>query len=450
MTTSLAKLVGIGMVWTSYSTLLMKLTGVVYTVLMLSQLSLYEYGVVQLLFTIPAFLAIINLPGIDQVVISDGGVAKGDNDPQTLRELLDSYLVARFLLGLASFLFLFLAAPIVADFYNEAIANAIRIISFTFLLSPLRSLFVLTFKVSLRYGAHAAMVSVEEVGKVLVLATGFFVFDAGILAPAFAYIGGEIIMLLVLLVPVLHARSELFAGTTRRVSLAPVWDVVKNHGKWAMLMTYTNTLGQQLRLWLIKFFISTQAVAIYSVAFKLYQMTSKLVPFSKVIQPIVPQLMATRGRLYRMVNKTVKYQLLSNAAIAVVALVFVPIVIQGFFPQYQPSILLYLVMLTALLPLSLTTGLQPMFYAAKAQRSLFVATMTRVGLMLVLAPILMLTVGVVGVAIELVITRLFYAANRYLAIKRLFPDFSIQLKEMLYFDETDQWLLKRMRKKVGL
>ena len=142
------------MAWTTAGNTIGKITGILYTALVLSQLSVYEYGLTELVITIPPLLAFLNVPGLEIVVASDMAYQKGRAGYQKMMQIFTSYAALRAALALVGFVTLFGSASFIESSYNNAIAMMVQVISFTFLTSPIRTVLLIVFQVEASTRTH--------------------------------------------------------------------------------------------------------------------------------------------------------------------------------------------------------------------------------------------------------------------------------------------------------
>lgn len=449
MTKSLSRVVGEGTVWASGSTLLLKVVGLGYAVIVLSNLSVYEYGVTELVLSIPPLLSILSLPGLESVLMADMGVEKGKGNVSKMRYLLESYMSMRIVTGILAWALLFFSAPLIQEYYNENIATLVRIVSFSFLFGPFRTLAQTLFRVSLQFREMALYAAAEEIGKFIIVAICLLWLDMSILAVGLAYVGADVVALLLFGFPMYKIYQRLFSGTKFTDGFKSPLYLWYEHGKWSVFGSYLGNFGQNIRLWFIKVFVSTEAVAIFSVAVGLFQHTAALLPLHKILAPMIPQYVDEKKRFYKLIDKGIKYQVLGYAIIGLGGAICFPILFLFVFPEYMDSYFLYLVLLLALIPAGMSSIFSSVFFAFKAQRDLFFAIVLRTVMIIILLPILLPMFGLFGAAFEFVATRTIFTWERYRKLCKIAPDFRVNVRDFTRFDSVDRELLRAARAKVS-
>ncbi len=224
-----------------------------------------------------------------------------------------------------------------------------------------------------------------------------------------------------------------------------MWHIVRFHGKWGVASNYLNSFSQNMRIWIIKFFLGTEAVGLFSLASGLVSHTSSLIPLGQVMSSIIPQYAQDTNRFYSIITKSIKYQLLAYLLLGVVAFFAFPPIIIWLFPNYASALPLFKGMLLILIPSSFATIFNPVFFTLKAQKSLFFATTLRAIFIAVLAPISIILFHQAGIVVEYITTAFFYSAERYRVLKKLLPGFSLNVKKFFTMDDEDKMVLQRIK-----
>ena len=326
------------------------------------------------------------------------------------------------------------------------VIRLVRIVSFFFLALPFRSLFTILFNVQLRFFNLSLHVVIEEVSRLVFLTLTLFVFQKGSDGVLLSAVLSQGVAILCMTPLFLRAYAPLRPYAAVRISMK---DVIFRHGKWALFVSYVSTLNKDVRKWLFKFILGTEAVGLFSLASSLFGHLRSLVPLGTIITPIIPQYISDTERLKRIIAKSVKYQLIGYALLAGASLVFAPPLLGFFFPNYIPSLPIFFVMLLALIPNAFAIVLTPVFYALREQKSLFNAYVVRILLTALLLPSLTYVFGMLGIAYEFVITLAVFVIGRYWLVKRLKPEISLSFKDFFSFDEYDRLIVGKLRDFFG-
>jgi len=441
---SLIKTVGKGTFWFASSTIFLKGIGLISTFFVLRYLSVYEYGLVTLVLSIIPLFGILLLSGLGDVVVADMGVARSENNTSEMRGIFFGFILTQTILGIVAWTIVFFGADIIANFYEGEASNLLKIISFAFLIAPIRTALGTVFNVYFKFFAQSLFVFLEEVIKLVIIVFAIFVFEHGASGVIFAHMITPLLSAIILL-PVYIKTSRNFTSGSFSGSLQPFLNIIKKHGKWGIFSDYVSQVTSKSRLWIIKFLLGTEAVALFAVAQGFYGHISSLLPINRVITPIIPQLLNQKDRLFKFVNKSIKYQFIGFLILGISSFFFVPPVLVFLFPQYGPTVPLLRIFLIALLLLPFVYVFNPMIYALKAQKMFFVAVLSRVFITVGLLLLFIKLFGLYGVIYEIILTLVYLTAVRYFWIlKKLLPGFSISPKTFIEFDSEDKLLLHRI------
>ncbi len=442
MTYDVAKTVGKGVFWFSGGTIFLKLLGIASIFIVLSHLSLYEYGLVELSLSLVPLLSFFTLPGLSLTITADMSADRGRGDLPHMYARFKGFFVYQVVLGFCAWAVIFWGADILAKFYHTQSILLIKAVSFLFLISPLRTMITVLLTVDLKYFEQSLLSVGEELFKFGLIS--FFILGLGMRADGLVYatILSQFGALFIVCVPALKSYKVFSrSGTPANFSFIRY---VGAHGKWGVLLSYLGNVNQKVWVWIIKAFVGTEAVGLFAVAQGLIGHTLSLVPLSRVVTPILPQYIDNENKFFKLASKSIKYQFLVNVVLAVVAAVTFPPVLAYLFPNFEPALTLFVVMLLSLLPISFDSIFVPMFYAAKAQRDLFGAALFKMLLIIILTPLCLIWFGAIGSAYAFNLVVLLYTANRYWALKRILPRFKIRFADFIGIDENDRMVLQQL------
>lgn len=438
---SVTGIVSRGVAWLASTTILIKIVGFFSIFLILNHLTMYEYGFAELILTIVPLLSIFLLPGLSTTVIADMGLERGNGDLPRMKGLLLSFLKLQLLFSIVIFVIVFFGGHMLAILYGrEDAALLFKIISFSFLVSPLRTIAQTFQNVYFRFRQRSTQTALEEIWKLILLAVFFYMFNMGVIGLILAIVLSQVLALISIAVPL--SRIDPMFWKTNAIHY-PIFHFLKYHGKWGIFSNYLGTVGKNIRPWIVKFILGTEAVAIYAVVHGLIGHTSSLVPLDSVVKPMFPQYVHDKPRLYRIIATSVKYELFGYMLVSVVAALFASLFIEWFFPQYLSAVPLFQVMLLMLVPIAFDAIFSGVFYALQAQRNLFWASAYKLMLTVILMPPFLYFFGLFGIAYAVITINCLYVLERYLMLKRLMPGFSLHARSFFSVDEYDRFIVKK-------
>lgn len=437
---SVRSTVGHGTTWLAGTTLMMKGVGFLSVLLILNRLTIHEYGSTELVLTAVPLLSLFLLPGLSTTVIADMGLQRGLGDLARMKGLFLSFFRLQVFFAVALWAIVFFGAHFLALKYGKEEASLLfKILSFAFLLSPIRTCMQTLQSVYFEFKQQSLYSVAEEVFKLLLLVLFFFVFDMRAEGLVLAIVLSQAIGLLAFVVPLRSIDLAFWKVRQVRYSL---FHFLFHHGKWAVFSSYFATFGRNVRPWIIKAFLGTEAVGLYAVAQGLIGHTVSLVPLDRVIAPMLPQYLNDKQRFYRIVGKAIKYELAGYALVSVIAAIVSPTFIAWFFPQYTPAVPLFQVTLIMLASTAFDAIFTGVFFALQAQRNLFFASLYKLALTVILMPPLIYYFGLYGIAYANILSNYLYVWERYRTLKRLLPGFKLTFRGVFLVDDEDRLIIQ--------
>jgi O-antigen/teichoic acid export membrane protein len=202
-------------------------------------------------------------------------------------------------------------------------------------------------------------------------------------------------------------------------------------------------------LWLIKIVIGTEAVGLFSVAQGLVVNLVSLLPLNKILASTLPQHVDDRERFDRMLNKSIKYQVLGYALIAFVAFFAVPPFIAYLFPTYVNALPLFAIMVFAMIPMGFSS-VTAAYYALKSQYILTILLVIKLIVMFATLPIFVYYFGFYGIGVEYVFSIALNVLIRNIMLKRVLPGYRLPIKAFITFDAYDREVLRKIMSFVKL
>lgn len=439
---SLASVAGRGTAWMAATTFVMKGVGFVYIFLVLNYLTVFEYGVAELITSAVPLLSLFLLPGLHTTVIADMARERGVGNISRMKGLLISYFKLQYLFAVIAWALVFFGAHLLAVWYGQgSTVQYFQIVSFLFLLSPLRAAMQTVQSVNLAFRQQSLYTFLEESWKLILLAVFLLVLHMRIDGLLLAFVLCQVLALASIALP-LWALDRSFWST--KGERFPIFHFLMHHGKWGVASNYLGTFGKNIRPWIINFFLGPQAVGIYAVAQGLIGHVVSLMPLDSVMRPILPQYVQMKERFYALIAKSIKYELLGFTVVSIASAVGVPILVAFFFPQYAEAVPLFQITLIMLVSTAFDSIFTGVFFALQAQRSLFWASVYKLVLLVILMPPFIYFFGLYGAAYANILSNSLYVFERYLKLKRLMPGFSLKIREFVTMDDLDRMILARI------
>ncbi|MGB4076288.1 MAG: oligosaccharide flippase family protein, partial [Minisyncoccia bacterium] len=328
--------------------------------------------------------------------------------------------------SLSAFIILFFGAASVASLFgNPSIVLFLQVVSFSFLLSPLRIISLLMTSVHVRLVDQALYPMVEEVAKTAALIICFYVLSLGPLGVFYAFLASQAAAILLFSLRT-YSGYQVFAGAVSEGS-REFWRILGSHRKWSVAAGYAGTLMQNAQLWIIKLMLGTEAVGLYSFATGIMSNVSSLFSFSDVLGALAPKYADDRKKLVRLITASAKAQLILSVGLIALAALLLPLLI-WLLPKYSSAVSLTLLMLLVLIPTSVSGIFTPVFAALKAQFAYTISVVVKLVLTILVLPFSIFLFGLLGIAASSILINILSTLERYLRLRRvgLLLDFSLR------------------------
>src|SRR3989344_375043 len=144
---SLYRIAGEGTAWFSGRNVILKFLALGSAFIVLRNLSVYEYGVVQLALSVFSIGSVFLLSSLNEVIIADMGVLKKES-PEKMKAVFLSFLRLQFILSFLAWAALFFIPSFFEKFVAAVVAGFLRVVYFLFLMVPFRSMVSIIFNVN--------------------------------------------------------------------------------------------------------------------------------------------------------------------------------------------------------------------------------------------------------------------------------------------------------------
>lgn len=412
--------------------------GLVNTFLILSALSLYQYGIFQLLLSLYAILSnFLYLGG--GVVGNDVMRFIGEGRENKAKRLFLEYHGFRVFGAVVFGLLLFFGADILSFRYPPEVIGFVKPVAFLLLFEVVFSVFKSILNLRLHFGLVASRSTIYKSVELLVLIIFFSLGGLSVREVVLSMIAGSLASSTLLLRPVFRSLAVWRKTAVSSESILP-W-VFRHHGKWEVLQQFMAKASASLQPWLIKFFVGTEAVAIYSVA---QTMISSLIGFfpTKTLGTLIPLKTKDPASLQRLYHLGSKYLLAFSVILALGGALFAPLAIGLLFEKYWPSLLFFFPLLLHLPITALSSMTSTFLVVMRKQKYLFYQKVLR---LIIALP--MLGFIWIGGLWGLVLFQLTFAFLLFLSIysflRKVPPGFRIDWRDLLRFGQTDKEFLTR-------
>ena len=417
----------------------LKIISIFNSFLVISFLSVYQFGVYKLILSFVAVVSSFLFDGLNGVVINDIGRFLGENNVSSAKKLFREYAVIKITLGVALAVVVFIGSNTVAQYYGKDIGNYIRLVSFIFIIDVFQTIQATFFTARISFSAVAAPSLIEFSRLVMLVGYGF---SYG-LTPMSLLVIYVVSQLCALLFSSFHFLKEyrrhfLSVSASKQRLL---YKIIVSYGKWPVLKGYVKSITENLRLWLIKFFINTEAVALFSLASGLVSLVQSVFPLN-VLTSLIPREIQDKERLRVIFQRGMKYVGVIGLILFLFGFFFFPPLVGLLFPRYQPAISLFRIMLLIIPFYGFSKITGAFLIAFREQKFIFTRFPLTGVINVVLAFSLLPFLGLWGAAIEYVSSYIFTTLLFYWYVVRLQPQLSLRLADFFSFDSYDRKFLE--------
>lgn len=366
-------------------------------ILIITRLDVYKYGIYLLVLSFYSLAEGFFLSPLNNVIFNDINRFLGKNKEAEAKKLFNEFFVMRGIIAVVLSVAVFLGADIVADIYGQDIADLLRIISPLFIIDffyvSMRNLLQSRLHFSLTAFRPIAYKIVKIIFIVLILA--FSTLSAKNIL--IVHVVSTFLVTVVFVAPFLRAYS-VWRGV-KSSSGKILLKIIKTYGKWPIFSNFIAQASVDVRPWLIKFFVNTEAVAVFNVAESLFSTVKSAFPVA-TLPTLIPRELSDKKKTGDLIIRGTKYLAMWGIVLAIAGFFLVPPVVRAFFNQYEPSIPLFKVLLLLFPILGFRTMASDFLVALRKQKFLFVFNNAKT-LISFLSPVVFLYFfGIFGMALE--------------------------------------------------
>lgn len=382
--------------------MLIKLLAFLNINLVLWNLTAYQFGAVELALSFIAVPSLLLFGGLSSTIIADIASHRSRNEPALARTVFMRFFVLSLTGGIAACI----AVVLFAEYWGsiegkEEVGAFLKVAALTLLISPLRMAIQNVLTAFNEFTFLAFFSAIEEVAKTI----GIFVFVIYLDRASLGLISA---IVLSQTVPVFLLSSKAYAlfkslGASSGESMNPFL-LLREHRLWSLANSTFGVVAKPMRVWLIKFFLGTEAVGLFAFAFGILGHISSIVSISQVFAPLAAHHAHIPDQFKRLVHAATKYQLLLSIGAAVACIPLVLIGVPILYPNFTGAMPIVYGVLAALIPTGILALCTPIFIALREQRSQFISAILRIVFLAVFAVILYPLFGIVGIGIELFAT----------------------------------------------
>ena len=414
--------------------------GLINTFLVISALTIYQYGVFQLLLSSYALLAVlIGLGG--ETIRNDLLRLVGEGKESSAKKIFLENTTFRLVIGVMLWAFVFFNADLFSFRFGPEFIFHIKIISFLFLHDALLSSLRLALDARKRFQEIASRASITKFVQFGIMAYFLFFSTLGLKEVLMAFVISYFVALAFLLPP--FVRSYLPWRHLSAANESFLYKILSSYGKWEIFRPATAKFGNFIQVWFTKLFIGTEAVAIFSVAQTIVGTIAGSLPV-KTLSTLVPLEIVDKERAQKIFSQGLKYLLVLSLLFSIAGALFVPPLINWFFSKYAVS-LPYFYFLLITLPISAFSVIASIFLVAfRRQKFLFFQKIAKTLIGIPFYLLLLPPFGLWGLAVHSLILSLILNGIVYWQLHYRTKDIKIDWFALCRFGKDDWEFIKKI------
>lgn len=383
-----------------------KVLAIINSFIIIYLLSVYEYGLYALVLSIVSITEIVLFENMDQMIINDMLIEKSRDNLVKAKKIYQEYFLYKAIFGLLGFIALFCGAEAIAIYAGYvSISLFVKIGAFLVLIRTMLNFIRVNLTLSKKFFQLGRHTFIQEFFKIIILGAIFIFFQPGIAKIIFAMFLANFCAIVITISKNLNDFKFWLSGFSFDLSKSELWKILKAHGKWNALENIVANFQKNISIWLVKLFISTEAVGIFNFGKNLYKQLDELLPINKVMSQFLPEISSDKNRMQRVFIYGTKYYTFFSILIGVTGIIALPIFVYLIFPKYILSIPVFLIFM--IIPLSYGGAFKIcnlILFTLRQQKFLSYMLILRTFSVVILNSIFLPIFGVIGVAMERVIT----------------------------------------------
>jgi len=446
MVSIIAKISG-GVFYSGVGNFVIKIFGAVGYILVLSRMSLHDYGTFVLLTSLlgPAYAIIFF--SFDRIFVSKYSRLRAEGSIGRAKGLAREYYITSLFILLLSCVSGYFLRGYLSEVYNLYIIKFFWVAMFLMVSQTLMNYVSLMLESHEKFKEISIIQTIEAMVRMILVLLVFFYSTFTVTLVLFMYSVSKMVAVGVgsfHLLPILRQLREVGVKAERGVLKSIMFTI----GKWEIA---TSLLGKILEPWglfLIKFFVNIESVAVYDFARNIYAFASSLFPVSQVTFPIISRTSSDKEKTHLIISKAQKYAFIFQSVIFIMALVFTPVVLAYFFKQYIGSEMIIYLTLLHFISDVYKIGQTALLYAFNRQKFVFLLTPFFLLVRLALDVVLVKLIGVAGIIISWHLYGLLAGFVYNVYITKTMGIRKILWKEFFSFDSYDRLILSALVKKI--
>ena len=416
--------------------------GLVNSFFIISYLSVFHFGMYQLMLSLIAILEGFSAGFFNDVVVIEMRRCLNVGKISWVKRLFWEHAILKIIISMLLIGVIYGGSGAVSHFYGDNVALFLKIASVLLIIHTLRLLEFTLLKSAMIFSYWAYPMIMELTKLVLIVGLVVF-FQLTVVSIITVHVMAEIMALGVITVRSFVKTYSSILGAVKSHTGHLLINILKKHGKWIFLRYGFSKITKNTMPWFIKFFINTEAVAFYSLAVNLVSMIEKLMPLQGFGDIMILKV-DSKNEVAFIFKRAVKYLTWVGLIFSLGALIIVPAIISFLFPKYTPALGVFTIMLAALPFYGVYKVLKSTLSILREYRILALRLANEVLIFPVGSVIFLPVLGLTGAGVVYVLAYLERVWFFYGQLVKKYPEFRIKIMSLIKFDNSDRELIRRV------
>lgn len=421
--------------------ILSKLMGFVASIIVIKYITLYEYGVYQLVLAFSGLVGSFLLKLLTDVSLNDIIRFIGEKKENFAKKLFQQYAFLKIFIGVVTSVFVFFGAEVISKYYDENIAGLFRLVSFLILIDSIYNVIKIVLEARLKFNAIASRPVIYQFIRIILVVATLLLFGLNVKKILIVNVVSSALAT-VIFIPLFLKSYNIWKNIDIEKGNV-LLSIVKKHGKWSMIRPAIASIPNNIQPWLIKIFVGTEAVGIFNLASMLFAAIKSFLPLNTLAY-LVPLELSNKERSQKIFSYSIKYITIFSIFLWIVSFIGGYLFIGAILPKYKESLPLFYIILLSLPFSAFGSVIGSFLIAMRKQRYLFVQMMSKMifstAMFLILLPIF----GLFGLAIEPILTSIFVCALLLFYMHKIKIGLKVEPKVLFSFDKTDILFIKNL------
>lgn len=420
---------------------LSKLMGFIASIIVIKYITLYEYGVYQLVLASSGLIGSLFLKLLTDVSLNDIIRFIGEKKESFAKKLFQQYAFFKISIGIISFLIVFWGAEIISTYYDKNIAELFRLVSFLILIDAVYNVMKIVLEIRLKFNAIASRPVVYQFLRISLVIAVLVLFGLNVEKILIVNIVASALATVVF-IPLFLKNYNIWKNIDKEKENV-LLSIIKKHGKWSMIRPAIASIPNNIQPWLIKIFVGTEAVGIFNLASMLFATIKSFLPLNTLAY-LVPLELSNKERSQKIFSYSIKYITIFSVLLWAVSFVGGYLFIGAILPKYKESLPLFYIMLLSLPFSAFGSVIASFLIAMRKQKYLFVQMISKMifstAMFLILLPIF----GLIGLAIESILTAVFVSSLILFYLYKIKLGLKVEWNVIFSFKKEDKIFIKNL------